>query len=90
MFVPVLLFVITIFSPHQSEISMPSYSRSGYDITPLTQEQLQPLLEELSEETLRITQKGALNCMNILNKGRNQVLKWVSSPFSISMLFKRI
>ena len=58
MFVPVLLLVITIFSPHQSEISMPSYSRSGYDITPLTQEQLQPLLEELSEETLRITQNA--------------------------------
>ena len=37
---------------------MPSYSRSGYDITPLTQEQLQPLLEELSEESLRITQNA--------------------------------
>ena len=37
---------------------MPSYSRSGYDITPLTQIQLQPLLENLSEEVLRITQKA--------------------------------
>ena len=37
---------------------MPLYSRSGYDITPLLQEQLEPLLANLDTETLRITQKA--------------------------------
>ncbi len=38
--------------------SFPQYSRSGYDITPLTDEQKKPLVEKLDEETYRITQKA--------------------------------
>lgn len=38
--------------------SFPQYSRSGYDITPLTDEQKKPLVEKLDEETYRITQKS--------------------------------
>jgi len=37
---------------------MPLYSRSGYDITPLTQVQRDPLLKKLDDETVRITQKA--------------------------------
>lgn len=38
--------------------SFPQYSKSGYDITPLTDEQKKPLVEKLDEETYRITQKS--------------------------------
>ena len=38
--------------------SFPQYSKSGYDITPLTEEELKPLVEVLDEETYRITQKA--------------------------------
>jgi|MDTC01.2.fsa_nt_gb peptide methionine sulfoxide reductase msrA/msrB len=41
-----------------SETTMPIYSRSGYEITPLTEKQLKPLLAELDSETIRITQKA--------------------------------
>lgn len=37
---------------------MPTYSRAGYDITPLTDEQKKPLLESLSDEQVRITQNA--------------------------------
>lgn len=38
--------------------NLPKYSASGYDITPLTEGQLTPLVEKLDEETYRITQKA--------------------------------
>jgi len=50
--------------------SRPDYSRAGYDVTSLTQEQLKPLLEVLDAETLRITQKAGTEqafCGNLLD-----------------------
>ena len=37
---------------------MPTYSRAGYDITPLATEAKEQLLEKLDEETIRITQNA--------------------------------
>ena len=52
-----IILLLSIIGP-TTEITMPLYSRSGYDITPLLQEQLEPLLANLDAETLRITQKA--------------------------------
>ncbi|MFU8829516.1 MAG: bifunctional methionine sulfoxide reductase B/A protein [Phycisphaerales bacterium] len=38
--------------------SVPQYSKAGHDITPLTEEQLKPLVEKLDPETYRITRKA--------------------------------
>lgn len=53
-----LILFFSTLTQSPSEIRMPTYSRSGYNVTPLTQEELKPLLENLSEETIRITQKA--------------------------------
>ena len=38
--------------------SQPTYSRAGYDITPLSDEAKTPLIEQLDEEAIRITQNA--------------------------------
>ena len=37
---------------------MPTYSRAGYVISPLTEDEKKPLIEKLDQETLRITQRA--------------------------------
>ena len=51
-----VLFVL-LLSPVM-ESSMPVYSRSGYEITPLTSDQKKPLVEKLDKESFNITQRA--------------------------------
>lgn len=44
--------------PDSKTDTYPIYSKSGYIITPLTEESKSPLLEQLDEETIRITQNA--------------------------------
>ena len=44
--------------PDSKSDSSPTYSRAGYIITPLADERKAPLLEQLDEETIRITQRA--------------------------------
>ena len=53
-----ILAIFMFLGPTKTELTMPMYSRAGFDITPLTQVQREPLLAKLDEETLRITQKS--------------------------------
>ncbi len=53
----VFSFLTLVLALHSEPIS-PMYSRAGYDITPITEEQKKPLLSKLDEETLRVTQKA--------------------------------
>jgi peptide methionine sulfoxide reductase msrA/msrB len=73
MFIHAAVLLLSTFST-PTELSMPAYSRSGYDITPLTQEQREPLLAKLDEETLRITQKAGTEqpfCGTLLDNKKN-------------------
>ena len=51
-----VLFVL-LLSPVM-ESKMPVYSRSGYEITPLTSDQKKPLVEKLDKESFNITQRA--------------------------------
>jgi hypothetical protein len=69
-----LILFFSTLTQSPSEIRMPTYSRSGYNVTPLTQEELKPLLENLSEETIRITQKAGTEqpfCGTLLDNKKN-------------------
>ncbi len=52
-----LLLIITMLTINL-EPQTPMYSRAGYDITPITEETKKPLLANLDEETIRITQNA--------------------------------
>jgi len=54
-----IIAILFFFSEPTMPVKSPSqYSRVGYDITPLTSESKKPLLEQLNEETFRITQQA--------------------------------
>ncbi|MDP7009357.1 MAG: bifunctional methionine sulfoxide reductase B/A protein [Phycisphaerales bacterium] len=53
---------------------MPHYSRSGFDITPLSEQKRESLLAHLDEETLRITQQSGTEapfCGTLLDNKKN-------------------
>ncbi len=54
-FIAVILILITCIG---SETEMPTYSRSGHIITPLSEEEKKPLVAKLDAETKRITQRS--------------------------------
>ncbi len=65
-------FQTLLLEPSMSEpdFSPPVLSRAGYDITPLGEEAKKPLLAQLDEETIRITQKAGTEqpfCGNLLD-----------------------
>lgn len=56
--------------------SQPRYSKSGYDITPLSRETVAGLAEKLDEETYRITQKAGTEpafCGNLLDNKKDGI-----------------
>lgn len=63
--------VAVLIAPAAAEETIrPRYSASGYDVTPLTDEQLAPLVAKLDEETYRVTQKAGTEepfCGDLLN-----------------------
>tara|TARA_B100000579_G_scaffold368279_1_gene329106 strand:+ start:133 stop:1200 length:1068 start_codon:yes stop_codon:yes gene_type:complete len=54
-FIAIILIFITCIG---SETEMPTYSRAGYIITPLSEEEKKPLVAKLDAETKRITQRS--------------------------------
>ena len=69
-------YVLILFSllALTSEPEMPIYSRAGYTITPLTEEEKQPLIEILDDETRRITQRAGTEqpfCGNLLDNKKD-------------------
>lgn len=72
----ILLFAILLLpqsllleSPMPSH-SQPTYSRAGYDITPLSDDAKTPFIEQLDEEAIRITQNAGTEqpfCGNLLD-----------------------